>query len=156
MNSFKEKEKFSEIKNNAETLYLSLGEIFCPYFQEKVVFNAKGLEHLKFKNKNHARSQDDQFTRLKLFHLAPKVIGLTRTIQGISRTNNFEYMRSNARTELVMRNVSYYEFVAILEDKQENKRVRVVIKYFWSIIPFWKMDREKLNRKMHSRDLEIE
>ena len=62
-----------------------------------------------------------------------------------------------------MRNVSYYEFVAILEDKQENKRVRVVIKqiengpkYFWSIIPFWKMDREKLNRKMHSRDLEIE
>jgi len=58
--------------------------------------------------------------------------------------------------------VSYYEFIAILDDKQDKKRIRVVIKqiqdgpkYFWSIIPFWKMDK-KLKRRMHSGDLEYQ
>lgn len=156
-------EKFNELKRETEDFYKTIGEISCPYFQEKIIFNAKGLEHLKFKSKNHARPIHDQYTRFKLFHLAPEVIRLSRTIQGISHTKNFECMRSNARTELVLKSVSYYEFIAILEDKLEKKRVRVVIKqiednpkYFWSIIPFWKIDKERRERKMNSGNLEAD
>ncbi|MEK7622075.1 MAG: hypothetical protein AAB415_02755 [Patescibacteria group bacterium] len=156
-------EKFNEVKRQAEVFYKTIGEVHCPYFQDKVTFNAKGLEHLKFQSKNHARSQADQYTRLKLIHLAPEVVKLSRTIQGMSHGNNFEYIRSNARTEFVIKNVSYYEFIAILEDRQENKRVRVVVKqiengpkYFWSIIPFWKMDKENRKRKMNSGNLETD
>lgn len=156
-------EKFNKVKEVAESFYKNIGEIFCPYFKENVIFNAKGFEHLKFKTKNHARSQKDQFMRFKLLHLAPKVISLSRTIQGISHTKNFEYVRSNARTETVLIDVSYYEFIAILDDEQNKKRIRVVIKqiqnsqkYFWSIIPFWKRDKTLLKRRMHSGGLEYQ
>lgn len=152
-------DEFEKHKLLAEEFYKNTGEVFCPYFQEKIVFNAKGLEHLKFKTKNHARLRDDQYTRFKILHLAPKIISLSRTIQGISHTKNFESIRSNARTEIILKSVSYYEFVAILEEK----RVRVVIKqiengskYFWSIIPYWKINKTNFERKMHGGNLENE
>ncbi len=155
--------KFDELKDRTETFFKEIGEVFCPYFQDKVTFNAKGLEHLKFKTKHHARPQADQYVRFKILHLAPEVLKLSRTIQGISHTKTFEYIRSNARTEYILKDVSYYEFIAILDDKQEKKRVRVVVKqieqgpkYFWSVIPFWKMDKETRKRKMNSAHLEVD
>jgi len=53
-----------------------------------------------------------------------------------------------------MRSVTYYEFVAVINDY----RVRVIMKeveggsgkYFWSIIPFWKMDKITGRRLLHS------
>ncbi|MDP1689407.1 MAG: hypothetical protein Q8L47_04775 [bacterium] len=145
-------EKFNDIKKKGEELYKSLGEVYCPYFQEKINFNAKGLEHLKFKKKNHARSSEDQFIRFKILKFAPEVLKLTKTIQGISEQKIFELNRSNHRNEQILVDVMYYEFVAILE----GTRVRVVIKqvgtapkYFWSIIPFWKIGKENGKRKLH-------
>ncbi len=48
--------------------------------------------------------------------------------------------------------VSYYEFIAILK----NVRVKVIVKqiddnqkFFWSIIPFWGVNKETKRRKMH-------
>lgn len=158
MSNFTEKQ-FEDIKSRAEADYGLIGEVWCPYFQEKVAFNAKGLEHLKFKKKNHARSRDDQYTRFRILGLAPKVTELSKTLQGISYTKNFESVRSHGRTDIVLKTVSYYEFIAILKDK----RVRVVVKqvedgpkYFWSIIPFWKTDKEKMQRRMNSGNLETE
>lgn len=149
--------KFQKLKKEAEDLYKGLGEVYCPYFKEKIVFNAKGLEHLKFKKKNHARSQEDQNMRLKYLSLAPKILELSRTIQGISNRKSFEPIRSHSRTEMKFVQISYFEFIAILE----NVRVRVIIKqiengpkYFWSIIPFWKMDKITLKRKMFNGDPE--
>lgn len=75
---------FEEVKTAGVELYKSLGEVYCPYFQERVSFNAKGLEHLKFKNKNHARSREDQYIRFKLLHLAQKILELSKTVQGVS------------------------------------------------------------------------
>lgn len=145
-------EQFEETKKKAEEFYKSITDgVDCPYFKEKIVFNAKGLEHLKFSRKNHARSRQDQYIRFKLLYLAPKILGLSRTIQGISDTFAFELIRSNSRNESILKPVSYYEFVAILD----NFRARVVVKqvengpkYFWSIIPFWKVDKEKKQRRM--------
>ena len=52
-------------------------------------------------------------------------------------------MKINSRWEKVMKTVNYYEFIAILKEI----RVRIIIKqvsggekYFWSIVPYWKMD----------------
>lgn len=145
-------EEFEKLKQNAEKLYKSITEgVLCPYFAEKIYFNAKGLEHLKFSRKNHARPRQDQYMRLKLLHLAPRVLGLSKTIQGISERNGFELIRSHARNEMLPKFSTYYEFVAIID----KFRVRVVIKqiengpkYFWSIIPFWKYDDKKKARRM--------
>lgn len=144
-------EEFDKIKSKNEELYKSLGEVYCPYFKEKIIFNTKGLEHLKFKTKNHARSRDDQYIRLKLLHLAPKILKLSSTIQGFSELKIFELNRSNHRNEKMLVDVNYYEFVAVLE----RVRVRIIIKkigtapkYFWSIIPHWKIDKVTGKRRM--------
>ena len=53
-------------------LYRSIGEIYCPYFKEKIIFNAKGLEHLKFKMQKSRSTQEvlTNITVKKLLHLA--------------------------------------------------------------------------------------
>jgi hypothetical protein len=144
-------EQFKKIKNKNEKLYKLFGGVSCPYFEEKVIFNSKGLEHLKFKKKNHARSRNDQYIRLKLLYLAPEVLKLSRTVQGISERKVFELNRSNNRNEYILVDATYYEFIAVLN----NVRVRVVVKqvntgpkYFWSIIPHWKVSNNG-NRKMN-------
>lgn len=145
-------EQFNKLKEKSEDFYKSLGEIYCPYFKEKIIFNAKGLEHLKFKTKNHARSRDDQYIRLKLLHLAPKVLKLSNTIQGFSERKIFELNRSNHRNEKILINVVYYEFVAVLEEIRVRvilKKVGTAQKYFWSIIPHWKIDKVTGKRKMN-------
>lgn len=145
-------EQFNKLKLNSEELYKSVGEVHCPYFKEKIIFNAKGLEHLKFKSKNHARSRDDQYIRLKLLHLAPQILKVSNTVQGFSERKIFELNRSNHRNEKILVDVVYYEFVAVLE----GVRVRIIVKkvgtapkYFWSIIPHWKVDKVTGKRRMN-------
>ena len=152
MLEFTDKE-FNKLKEEREAYYKSIGNVSCGYFQgEKIHFNAKGLEHLKFKSKNHARSQQDQYTRLKLLHLAPEILKLSRTVQGICERKVWEINRSNQRNESVYVDAIYYEFIAVIK----GIRVRVVVKkigntpkYFWSIIPNWKMS-ENGKRKIHN------
>ena len=36
-------QQFKEVKEKGEELYKSLSEVYCPYFKEKVTFNAQGL-----------------------------------------------------------------------------------------------------------------
>ncbi|MDP3697591.1 MAG: hypothetical protein Q8R55_06295 [Candidatus Taylorbacteria bacterium] len=152
-------EEFEKIRTEFESRYKTVKEIRCPYFEGPVVFNAMGLEHLKFMRKNHARPRNEQLIRMRLFPLAPEVISLSRTIQGITHTKHFENLRTNQRNEMILVQVSYYEFVAILKDK----RIRVVIKqigdgpkFFWSVIPFWKIDRNNNRRKMNYGNPEVD
>lgn len=149
---------FEEIKKKAEALYASIGEINCPYLKRTVIFNAKGLEHLKFQKKNHARPRKDQYIRLKLLKLASPVIQESKTLQGINERKVFEVNRSNHRNEKILVGVTYFEFVAVIE---RRVRVRVIVKqvgeappYFWSIIPFWKRQKLTGQRKMHYGDPE--
>ena len=67
-------EDFVKTRDEAEKFYETIGSVYCPYFQEKIVFNVKGLKHLKFKSDRQARPYRDQYPRLKLLHLAPEVI----------------------------------------------------------------------------------
>lgn len=136
--------KFEQTRTDAENFYRKIEEVWCPHFQEKIIFNAKGLKHLKFQAERKARLRHDQYIRFRLLSLAPKIINKSHALQGISRRNNLEYMNINSRWEKIMRHVTYYEFVAIVDEV----RVRVIIKqiedgqkYFWSIIPFWKMNK---------------
>ena len=136
-------EEFERVKRRAEDFYKTIGDVHCPYFKEAVHFNVAGLDHVKFKDWRKVRSSKDLFMRLKLLHLAPEVIKLSRTVQGISETKEFVRRKVHSRWDTVLTIITYYEFVAVLE----NRRVRVVVrhlaggeKHFWSIQPFWKED----------------
>lgn len=65
---------FHQLRQEAELFYDAIGAVLCPYFQEKIIFNAKGLRHLKFKNDRQARPQPDQYARIKLVHKAPEIL----------------------------------------------------------------------------------
>jgi len=146
-----EKNKFKETKNKAEKYYKNIGDIYCPYFQSRIAFNAKGLEHIKFKGRRKARSTKDQYVRFRLILLAPQIIEKSHTLQGLSETKHFEYEKINSRWDKVLKPVTYYEFIAVVK----TVRIRIIVKQvkggpkiFWSIIPFWKMNEDK--RIIHS------
>ena len=133
-------EEFEDVRSRAEGFYQTIGSVQCPFFNEKVNFNAEGLEHLKFKSWNHARKRRDQFMRLKLIDLAPEVIRRSRTLQGIWETKLPVRRKRHKKWESVFTDVTFYEFIAVLE----RKRVKVIVKqfaggekFFWTMIPFW-------------------
>jgi len=151
--NFKDEEDFDKVKAEAEALYPTVSEVYCPYFKEKIAFNAKGLRHLKFKSDQVARVQKDQYARLKLFKYVPTVIQDSRTLQGIRETRQFEIQKTNSRWEKVLKDVTTYEFIAIIE----NLRIKVLVKqvdgiqkYFWSVIPYWGIDKTNSKRVLHN------
>ena len=151
--NFKDQEDFEAVKTEAEELYAALEPVYCPYFGEKITFNAKGIKHLKFKSDEVARPQSDQYSRLKLVHIAPDILKLSHTVQGIWRTKRFEIQKTHSRWEKVLKEVLYWEFIAVLE----NVRLKVIVKqvaggekHFWSVIPFWGINKETSSRILHS------
>lgn len=153
--NIKDEKDFEKCKTDAENFYSGIVEIYCPYFKEKVAFNSKGIRHLKFKSDRNARSNEDQYARLKLLHLAPEILSRSSTVQGISNTKQFESQKTNSRWEYVLKDVVYFEFIAVIN----NLRVKVIIKqvlgsekHFWSIVPFWKIDKVNSKRILHSGD----
>lgn len=154
--NFKE-EDFEKAKIKAEEFYDTIKEVHCPYFAEKIAFNAKGIKHLKFKTDQQARPRNDQYVRLKLVYFAPEVLKLSKTVQGISEKKKLEHRNINSRWEYVMKLVRHYEFIAVLN----GVRVKVIVKeveggekHFWSVIPFWGIDKETSRRVLYSGDPE--
>ena len=155
--NFKDEKDFQKIKNEAEEFYKTIGEIYCPYLKEKVVFNAKGWRHLKFKSDRLARTRCEQYARLKLLYLAPQILKTSHTLQGIWQTRRFEMLNINSRWEHIIKDVIFYEFIAVMD----NVRAKVIVKevqcgekYFWSIIPYWGIDKENRRRVLFSGNLQ--
>lgn len=139
---YKDDQDFDAVRTKAEAAYDAVGSAHCLYFKEKIAFNAKGIRHLKFKSDQQARPRQDQYARLKLLPLAPRVLECSGTVQGIWHTKQFELEKTNSRWQRMLRTVTFFEFVAVLD----GVRVRVIVKqveqgekYFWSIMPFWKV-----------------
>ena len=56
-----------------------------------------------------------------------------------------------------MKEVIFYEFIAVLD----NMRAKVIVKqvyggkkHFWSVIPYWRIDKNNSKRILHSGDPE--
>jgi hypothetical protein len=152
-----EQEEFEKVREKGEAFYATIGKVNCPYFGEPVFFNQKGLEHLIFKKLYKMRTMEDQYMRFKLLHLAPEVLRRSHTIQCLLETKKFEKIRVHNRTDLVLKPVTYYEFIAIIK----RDRIKIIVKqvengekYFWSIIPFWKMNKSTMTRLLHDGDPE--
>jgi hypothetical protein len=140
-------EKFNQIKHDAELAYSKTAKIRCPYFNEDVHFNSKGLDHLIFKGFNRTRPIQDQFVRFRHLSCAFEIIKNTKTLQGYHSKQRIERIRRNKKWERVMRLVTYYEFIAVIESHGSKVRVKVVVKqvdgsekHFLSIIPFSGID----------------
>jgi hypothetical protein len=160
--NFKDEQDFQSVKSEAEVFYKSLGPIHCPYFNEGVIFNSKGWRHLGFRDENHIRPQADQYARLKLLKSVPEVIKSSHTIQGIWQTKVFEPLKTDITNSIwskVLKNSCFYEFIAVLNLirlKVIVKQIETGEKYFWSVIPYWGIDKHNGMRILHSGNLESE
>lgn len=150
-------EKFNEVKRGAEDFYNKIGAVYCPYFGQDVHFNAKGFDHLIFKGFNRTRLIQDQFSRLRHIRFAPEIIKLSKTLQGHLCINKIERIRRNTKWEKVMRKVTYYEFISVMESNGSRIRFKVLVKqvegtekHFLSIIPFWGTNKTTGERVIHS------
>jgi hypothetical protein len=149
-------DKFNEVKREAEQFYENTKSTYCPYFGEKINFNSKGWEHLIFKEWNKTRTIEDQFSRFRHIKLAPKILEQSKTLQGFLSTQKFERVKKkDGKWVQLLKQTSYYEFIAILESHGSKVRVKVIIKqteggekFFLSIIPYWKTDKSG-NRIMY-------
>lgn len=151
-------EKFEKTKKGSIEFYKTIDKVKCPYFSESVSFNTKGIQHLKFKAWNKTRSTEDQYMRLRLLKYAPDIIKKSHTLQELCEKKSVERIQVNSRWENRVVVVTYYGFVAIVDEI----RIKIIVKeteggekYFWSIIPCWKQDKSALNKKiLHEGDLE--
>ena len=149
------REEFNQVLRRAQEYYVSLGNIYCPYFQATVHFNTQGFEHLRRKAWNRGREQRDQFMRLKHIGGAPEILRSSHTVQGKQETSEWERRKRHGRWEKLLIPVTYYEFVAVLRER----RFKVIIKQFpggerifWSLIPFWRQN-DHGKRVLHDGDL---
>ncbi|KKS13867.1 MAG: hypothetical protein UU67_C0014G0001, partial [Candidatus Daviesbacteria bacterium GW2011_GWB1_41_5] len=89
--------------------------------------------------------------------LAPEIIGQSKTLQGIWTTKKIERVKVNSRWDKVMKVITYYEFIAVMESRGSKIRVKVIVKevgggekFFWSLIPFWGTNKNTNERVMYS------
>ena len=144
-------EEFDRVRGEAEAQYRNWSQIRCPFFQEAVHFNMAGFRHLLFKSWNRGRDRSDQFMRLKHLARAPEILRLSRTVQGVQQTQEWERRHRHGRWESTLVAVTYFEFVAVLD----GRRFKVIVKQlaegrrvFWSLIPFWRQAGQG-NRLLH-------
>ena len=138
---------FFKEKEGAELFYQEIQKVYCPYFNTFINFNNKGFSHIKTKAWNRARSLSDQYLRFKFLRLAPLIIKKSATLQEFRGVKKLERRKSNNKWSQEMVSVYYYAFIAIIN----NVRIKIIIKqvndsqkYFWSIIPFWKNEKDKI------------
>lgn len=154
-----DEKKFKAVKERAEELYKNIGKIKCPYLDDFVHFNTKGLDHLIFgtKKKSRTRSEQEQMVRFRILKLAPEIIARSHTLQEFNEMNSFERVKTNSRWETKMKKVKYYAFIAIIGELRAKVIVKEVeggVKFFYSIHPFWKKDHRNSKKILYSGDLE--
>jgi hypothetical protein len=137
-----DEKEFGQLKERVRREYSALGEIRCPYFNENVHFPAEGFYHILYKGSAYPKERDpkSQIMRLKLFRLAPRLLGLTKTLQDFYVEKQFIPVKVNKRKVKILKEVSYWGFIAIIDER----RIKVIVKQvgngnkkFWSIIPNW-------------------
>lgn len=125
--------KLEGLKEKTKKFFKETGSINCPSFtNEKVFFNAKGLQHLFYKG---PRSRRDIKRITKSIELLPRSVKLLK-LMPIAQEED-EYVSHNKR----------YRFWAF-EGVVENRRIKVVVrqigtgrKHFYSVIPAWRKKR---------------
>ena len=76
-------EEFQQVLHKAQAFYADADHVYCPYFRQHIQLNTQGLEHLRHRTWNRGRKRRDQFMRLKHLPIAPDILRLSHTVQGI-------------------------------------------------------------------------
>lgn len=149
---------FKERKERAREIYDAQREIYCPYFQTKIVLNSDGFHHLQFSARRE-REKKVQLLKFSLLPLALDVVRKSGTIQEYRKLLTPVGKASSRDGSVSMKEVEYWGLTAIVRD--QNVKVRVVLRRvgtgnvtFWSVMPDVKFKNGK--QKLASENIEDE
>ncbi len=130
---------YIELKTEKKKYYDSIKEIYSEALGVQVHFNAKGFNHITFKNPRNLRSIPEQIYRLKIFDTAVKLLKLANTYQEYEEIENVDTKK-----------ITYYWGIIAIID---NLKLKVILRrigngqtHFWSVIPGYTSS-EKRDRK---------
>lgn len=132
---------YEKLREDSLNFYNSIGTVFCPAFNQKIVFSAEGFNHIVFKRKRSERERSSQILRFKLLPLAVKLVKLSATYQEFEETLKEFEVKSFKKKIKKSRPVRYWGIIAIID----NRKIKVIIRkigdegtmHFWSIVPAW-------------------
>ena len=136
--SIDENIKLHIILKDARELYEKQGSIYCPYFDEKIILNSDGFNHLQNKTNRQHRPVAEQIYKLLLLKKALRIIPKCGTVQEyrdcvekIGKKGNDGFYKT--------KRVQYWGFVAILENNAT--KIKIILKkigdgnvMFWSVM----------------------
>ena len=123
----------TKFKDQIKKFFNEHKEIVCPAFpDEKIIFNAKGINHLIYKG-NRSRREESRI--LANIRLLPRAVKTLRVMPLWQEENSY------------VREGTLYKFWCF-EAVVDNRRIKVIVrqvgngkKHFWSVIPAWRKDR---------------
>ena len=137
-------EKYRILKEETALGYQKIVSVFCPALKSKVIFNAKGLHHLRYDFSGAERPKKSQYIKFLYLPKAVEIIKTSTTIQ--------EYRRGICPVDHPDKNgykrtssIEWFGMFAIISFSKKI-RLRTVIRrigaedglyHFWSVIPFW-------------------
>jgi len=134
------------LRKEAKEEYIKVGEVHCPYFNEKIHFTSEGFNHLRYRKGRKERHLSVQEMRYKLLKYAKQVIEKSNTLQEHEKRNLFVEERKHKKRIKNIKKVEFFGFIAIID----NWKVKVIIrqvenhpKHFWSVIPNWQTRKSK-------------
>ena len=149
---------FKEKKDKAKAIFDAEREIYCPYFQTRVVLNSDAFHHLQFSARRE-REKKSQLLKFSLLPLALDIVRKSGTIQEYRKILTPIGKPSSRDGSITMKEVEYWGLVAIVREK--NVKVRVVLRRvgtgnvtFWSVMPDVKFKNRK--QKLASDGIEDE
>jgi len=131
---------FKSVHEKAKLIYETNKEIYCPYFQAKIILNSDGFNHLQYKPNRVPRNIKEQTLKLILIKKAVEIIPKCGTLQEY-RIQIEKYGKPQQSGFYKMKQVQYWGFHAILSDKKH--KIKIIIKQvgdghiiFWSVMPY--------------------
>lgn len=136
-------ESFIKVKEKAERLYSNRKEIYCPYFQKRIILNSDGFHHLQFSSRRE-RNKSEQFLKFRLLPFALEIIEKSGTIQEYRKILMPIGKKSIRDGFAKMKEVEFWGLVAIIGEK--SRKIKTILRRvgdgnitFWSVMPYSKI-----------------
>jgi len=120
--------EYEKLKQNAQTLYSSVGRLSAPAFNQQVLFTPEGFNHLVSADGHKEREQSSQALRFKLLPLAIKLLKTATTYQEYEQIiKGFEVKGGKGRF-IKNKPVHYWGIIGIVDgrkgqgDHQKSRR----------------------------------
>lgn len=147
-----DKEKYEKAKNEAYKFFEDNKKIKSACLGY-VTLNSDGFMHLIRKNDKHKRDWKNQLKRFELLKYVKPVLEEMKFYQEYQKIKQPVKVKRNKTTLLEFKEVEYWSFIAVINDKI---RIKIILKkvgngnlIFWSIVPGWKLQGYKELKKVN-------